>query len=216
MHAIEHDARTGAELIAAERQRQIDVEGWTPEHDDAHDDGSLALAAICYAAPEQLFVQRNTALGVSFFDPWPDSWDDRWDKRRSYGDGPDAQIGIADPGTYSDEEQLDLLVKAGALFAAEIDRRLRAARMAPWAIYHCDDCQYIVARGEAEAKRCQKEECGEEPQSVDTSAGYLDMPVETADVESGAPSQKLPAREYVERELAAGKTLPFILCFDPD
>src|SRR6516162_7451434 len=27
---------TGAELIAVERQRQINREGWTPEHDDEH------------------------------------------------------------------------------------------------------------------------------------------------------------------------------------
>ncbi len=41
---------TGVELIAAERQRQMTAEGWTHEHDDEHDDGSLATAAACYAA----------------------------------------------------------------------------------------------------------------------------------------------------------------------
>jgi hypothetical protein len=39
------------EAIAAERQRQIEAEGWTPEHDDEHDDGQLAKAASCYASP---------------------------------------------------------------------------------------------------------------------------------------------------------------------
>lgn len=34
------------------------------------------------------------------------------------------------PSTYSDEERVDLLVKAGALIAAEIDRLLRKARRA--------------------------------------------------------------------------------------
>lgn len=34
--------------IDAERQRQISVEGWTPEHDDQHDDGSLLQAAVFY------------------------------------------------------------------------------------------------------------------------------------------------------------------------
>lgn len=39
--------------IAAERQRQIESEGWSVEHDDAHTDGSMALAAAAYArAPE--------------------------------------------------------------------------------------------------------------------------------------------------------------------
>lgn len=40
----------GAALIAAERQRQIDAEGYTPEHDDEHDRGEIADAAACYAA----------------------------------------------------------------------------------------------------------------------------------------------------------------------
>lgn len=35
--------------IAAERERQIDKEGWSKEHDDVHSDGELARAAACYA-----------------------------------------------------------------------------------------------------------------------------------------------------------------------
>ena len=35
--------------VAAERRRQIEVEGWTPEHDDQqHAGGELAVAAACY------------------------------------------------------------------------------------------------------------------------------------------------------------------------
>ena len=34
--------------VLAERQRQIDVEGWTPEHDDKHG-FELVNAAVCYA-----------------------------------------------------------------------------------------------------------------------------------------------------------------------
>ncbi len=34
--------------IAAERRRQIEAEGWTPEHDDEHDDGEMFVAAQCY------------------------------------------------------------------------------------------------------------------------------------------------------------------------
>jgi glucose/arabinose dehydrogenase len=41
--------RGGVGLIAAERQRQVSQEGWTPEHDDTHTDGSLAGAAACLA-----------------------------------------------------------------------------------------------------------------------------------------------------------------------
>lgn len=52
--------------IAAERRRQIEAEGWSPEHDDTHDDGELALAAQCY------FDGDPT--------DWP--WDRQWWKPR--------------------------------------------------------------------------------------------------------------------------------------
>lgn len=35
--------------IRAERIRQVDVEGWTAEHDDTHMAGEMARAAACYA-----------------------------------------------------------------------------------------------------------------------------------------------------------------------
>lgn len=35
--------------VLAERRRQIEVEGWTAEHDDSHADGALERAAACYA-----------------------------------------------------------------------------------------------------------------------------------------------------------------------
>lgn len=38
----------GAALIAAERRRQVEVEGWDAEHDDRKKSGSLAQAALCY------------------------------------------------------------------------------------------------------------------------------------------------------------------------
>ena len=37
--------------VIAERSRQISEEGWTSEHDDAHGNGEMAVAAACYAAP---------------------------------------------------------------------------------------------------------------------------------------------------------------------
>ncbi|HVJ09716.1 MAG TPA: hypothetical protein VM554_15165 [Acidisarcina sp.] len=40
---------SGVELIAAERTRQIDVEGWTPEHDDRHTDAVMAIQAAALA-----------------------------------------------------------------------------------------------------------------------------------------------------------------------
>ena len=86
---------TGAELIAEERQRQLDEEGWTPEGDAKYKDGELIRAALCYAdscSPFVKYVGPNT---------WP--WDPAWDKRRQ----------------HSTKRRL---VIAGALIAAEIDR----------------------------------------------------------------------------------------------
>ncbi len=40
----------GIELIATERQRQIEIEGWTAEHDRQWKGGELIRAAICYAS----------------------------------------------------------------------------------------------------------------------------------------------------------------------
>jgi hypothetical protein len=59
--------------IAAERVRQIEAEGWTPEHDDAHDVGELADAAACYARGEQM----------SSVWPWSDEWWKPSDRRRN-------------------------------------------------------------------------------------------------------------------------------------
>lgn len=88
------------EDIAAERQRQRDVEGWTPEHDDAHGKGQLADAAACYAL-EDLTASYPAQLEAP--EIWP--WDVRWwkpkDRRRD-------------------------LVRAGALIVAEIERLDRA------------------------------------------------------------------------------------------
>lgn len=54
---------TGIELIAEERKRQIEVEGWTESHDDEHDTGFLVAASICY--------ELQTKLSC-----WP--WEDKW------------------------------------------------------------------------------------------------------------------------------------------
>lgn len=43
---------TGAELIAAERRRQIEIEGYTPEHDAEHRT-QLRKAAIAYLLPNR-------------------------------------------------------------------------------------------------------------------------------------------------------------------
>ncbi|RAP40727.1 hypothetical protein BYZ73_13205, partial [Rhodovulum viride] len=95
----------GSAAIAAERRRQIEVEGWTPEHDDEHDECELALAAGVYAlsgaSDSHLFdPERQSAIR----ELWP---------FQAHWFGPD--------GGRKD------LVRAGALIAAEIDRLDRAA-----------------------------------------------------------------------------------------
>lgn len=84
---------TGIELIAAERQRQIEKEGWTAEHDRQHKNGEMVLAAIAYLMPDNL---REPITDI-----WP--WDVKYFKP-----------------TPNDRERE--LVKAGALIGAEIDR----------------------------------------------------------------------------------------------
>ncbi len=84
--------------VASERQRQMSIEGWTSEHDDAYQNSELADAAACYAI---------NAHNQGFSTPahWP--WDPEWWKQS---------------GARRD------LVKAGALILAEIERIDRAAK----------------------------------------------------------------------------------------
>lgn len=59
--------------VIAERQRQQSAEGWTPEHDDEHSGGEMALAASSYAlyahrkpiAPAIPFNCRGNQSGLS-------------------------------------------------------------------------------------------------------------------------------------------------------
>jgi hypothetical protein len=43
----------GVERIAAERQRQVEVEKWDDAHDSNHVHGELSIAASCYALCEE-------------------------------------------------------------------------------------------------------------------------------------------------------------------
>lgn len=100
------DTTTGVDLIAAERRRQIDGEGWTPEHDDMHIKGELARAAASYARPRHRSWLDEVEGVKRLPADWP--WEPEW-----YKPTPHDRVGE--------------LVKAGALIAAEIDRLNRAA-----------------------------------------------------------------------------------------
>lgn len=100
------------EDVLAERRRQVEAEGWSPEHDDAHTDFSLAKAACIYGVgatlegPDRTVMDEFGASGTPGWmkELWP--WDHKWFKPTS--------------------RRRDL-VKAAALFIAEIERIDRAA-----------------------------------------------------------------------------------------
>jgi hypothetical protein len=93
------NSKSVIEEIAAERQRQIEQEGWTPAHDNQHDAGEMADAAACYAMTTE--IRNLTALGMPLrLLVWPSSWSGWWkpkDRRRD-------------------------LIRAAALIVAEIER----------------------------------------------------------------------------------------------
>jgi len=84
-------------LIAAERKRQITAEGWTPEHDDEHDNMEIGEAARCYL---DHYMSGNDSDFPSLHPRWP--WDTTWWK--------------------PSKDPVRNLEKVGALIAAEIDR----------------------------------------------------------------------------------------------
>lgn len=99
---------TAIELIATERARQIEQEGWTAEHDAKHQPAELAQAGISYAAQAATQMKLNTHETCDTMNwPWEYSW---WKPSR-------------DP--------VRNLVKAAALIAAEIDRELREQHSRP-------------------------------------------------------------------------------------
>ena len=89
--------------VITERRRQIEVEDWTPAHDDEHIHGELSAAAVCYA----MWASNGMAAEeISLSNPpawWP--WDVSWWKPR---------------------EPRRNLVRAAALILAEIERIDRA------------------------------------------------------------------------------------------
>lgn len=101
---------TGAERIAAERQRQIDVEGYDADHDYDHHE-ELARAAACYALPHDWLkykdeAESKNATVVVQVALWAHLWP--WDEQ--YWKPTDSRVRD--------------LEKAGALIAAAIDSLL--------------------------------------------------------------------------------------------
>ncbi len=97
--------KTGTQLIATERKRQVRKEGWDSFHDDEHDWNEMAQAAICYVKAG-MQADRCPVRGIRPQDGWP--WDDEYWK--------------------PEKDAVRNLVKAGALIAAEIDRIQRRGK----------------------------------------------------------------------------------------
>lgn len=87
----------GAQMIVAERERQINEEGYSRAGDDRYLNEQLAWAAAAYVVPSDW----SQGAGVL----WPDSWDRKHFKRDKH-------------------DRVRQLVIGAALVAAEIDRIL--------------------------------------------------------------------------------------------
>ena len=88
--------------VLAERKRQVEVEGWTPDHDDAHKAGGMAVAAACYAAWS--LPSRPASETVAVLWPWT-GWAQKW---------------------FKPKDTRRNLIRAAALLLAEIERLDRA------------------------------------------------------------------------------------------
>lgn len=99
--------KTGIELIAEERKRQIEKEKWDSDHDDDHWNGELSKAGACYALGSSHVSKRfhrDDGIVDIRIELWP--WEEKWWKP-------------------TPKNRIKELVKAGALIAAEIDRLQR-------------------------------------------------------------------------------------------
>lgn len=111
--------KKGTELIADERERQIDEERYSLRHDrEVNKTGQLVWAAVAYAAPGRVYRRFGINETFTFKDPFP--WDIQYDARHRCEKADRGSLPESDE--YTKAERIRLLVKAGALIAAEIDR----------------------------------------------------------------------------------------------
>ena len=101
VHEIFEGASRALIDVAHERVRQVSVEGWTEQHDDRHDDGTLSQAAAVYALHSAGY-RTQTYGQLEVWQRW--GWD--WFKPKSL--------------------RRDL-VRAAALIIADIERLDRAS-----------------------------------------------------------------------------------------
>jgi hypothetical protein len=96
---------TAAADVLAERRRQVEAEGYNSTHDDQHEFGEIALAAVCYLLPE---AERDIE---------PEGWD------RTIGE----RFWPWDWKCWNPKDRRSDLVRGCALGIAEIERLDRAS-----------------------------------------------------------------------------------------
>jgi hypothetical protein len=101
----------GVDLIAKERQRQVDV------HDDRHTSDQLIRAALCYATPPSFRDETPMREGL-------DGWESCPIREAQYT-CPELWPFPPNEWTPSPGNRVRELAIAGSLIAAEIDRLLR-------------------------------------------------------------------------------------------
>ncbi len=101
------------DLIAAERQRQISAEGYTPENDDTYTKGQLQRAGDCYAATPDNRGTFKWPWAKEHFKPTPDN-------------------------------RCRELVKAGALYTAELERLNRAGITDKFTLKDVRECLHMT------------------------------------------------------------------------
>lgn len=109
--------------VRRERVRQIKAEGWTPEHDDAHDRGQMADAAACYLIadwPTTSYVLRPIVRRA--YARYTDDADHEIAGHRSV-----PRQWPWEAGWWKPKDRRRDLVRAAALLIAEIERLDRAA-----------------------------------------------------------------------------------------
>jgi hypothetical protein len=115
------------ELVAKERARQINDEGYKREHDDEHTDGSLADAAACYAVSSSLYIfkvrdDNPHNMRIKLLDPvWP--WNESYFKKDKH------------------PRKKQLIISA-ALLMAEYDRLEREEKKDT----RCKGCNYLLEK----------------------------------------------------------------------
>lgn len=103
----EPESGTVLQEVGAERRRQVEVEGWTAEHDDEHAPNDLLRAAIAYAWAQ---ADSGSGLQASYaqYAVWP--WEASW---------------------WKPKDRRSDLIRATALLVAEIERMDRASAALP-------------------------------------------------------------------------------------